>query len=295
MKKFISILLFFTFITPSANAIYKGEDVSDNTLVAKTDSGCSAAPISTRILILAQHCSVKTGSTLISFYEEGKNNKVLYRVISSFVPSKDYIDNRENDIMAIVVDKDMPIKNNIKIASYEDIKRFTDSESIVYFYGHGLVDRYSYGSTPSRAAFKFVKNPPAYMNGHDGYTEFYSINNLSEVCSGDSGGPSYVFDNDYVYYLGATVSSNKPFCSSDSQSISLARNALIYHHLYLIDQAKEFLLANPLILEPIKSTKIEETTTVVIATTPVSTKPKVIVKKIATTNKKIVKKLGVKK
>lgn len=290
-------LVISLFSVNSAHAIYKGEDVSESILVASSNAGCSPAPIAPRILVLAQHCYVNVGQTYVNYPGKDQGGNGYAKVIAQFSPDKDYIYNRENDISVIVVDKDIPVDKNLQIASESDIKRFILNDSTVYFYGYGQIGKDLSTKTPYRASFKFVKNPPQYMIGHPGYTEFYATNGVSEVCSGDSGGPSYVFEGDKIFYLGTTVSSNKPFCSANTGDISLARNTLMYYHMGLIEKANDWLLKNPIksdiLVESSKPVETKETATAVIAPTPtVTTAPQ---SSITTVKKPVVKKVIVKK
>jgi hypothetical protein len=109
------------------------------------------------------------------------------------------------------------------------------------------------------------------------------VNGKQEVCNGDSGGPSYVFDSNKIYYIGATIASNKMNgCGSDQHLAPIVRVQTLYPFLDIFKNASDFVLQTQTKSDTIVEPK-QETATAVAK--PV-VKKKVVAKKPVKKTKK---------
>lgn len=261
--KIIILSLVFSLIPFSANAIYMGESAENDKLVLTTreNAGCSAALIAPRILAMAQHCPSSIGTRYVYPKDYYLALESAY-VVAKFVPNGNFLGGREYDIMLLVLDKEFPVSNKIKIAKEEDILKWKSNQTEIVTYGFGEIRPGYRADTAQKASFYISSNPDLGNGISASYTSVLSLNpknNISEICNGDSGGPSYVFENESIYYIGASISTNKMNgCGSEQHKLPIARVQTLYPFINLIDQANSWIAENPLKkVEPVKTVTIK--------------------------------------
>jgi hypothetical protein len=236
----------------SANAIYNGESAVGEPLVSTTygNGGCSVAVIAPRILAMAQHCPATIGDTKYTYpgddFISQKTGKVGI-ALTKFIPSGNFLGGREYDIMLVVIDQDFPVSKNLKIATESDISRWKSNKTEIATYGFGENGTGARSETPLKGRFYISPNPDLGNGISPSYTTVLSlnpVNNNSEICNGDSGGPSYVFENDNTYYLGATISSNGMNGCGKTGKLPIARVQTLYPFIDLLTQANDWVDKN---------------------------------------------------
>ncbi len=274
-------------ISSPAHAIYGGYDANGDKLVSTTymGNGCSVAPIGKRLLAMAQHCPAIPNQTQYVYPGEPANSNNRVTALKTFVPQGEFKGGREYDIMIVVVDKDLPVADNLVIATEEDLQRFIVNKNEIVTFGFGLTESKSSSITAKKAVFKKFEGIDGAVSASYKYSlSLTPVNGKQEVCNGDSGGPSYVFDSNKIYYIGATISTNKMNgCGSDQHITPIARVQTLYPFIDIVKNANDWWLQNQPKSDTIVESK-QETPTVV--TKPIVTK-KVVAKKPV---KKITKK-----
>jgi hypothetical protein len=262
--KIIILSIVFSFIPVSANAIYSGESANGDQLIVSTfQNGCSTAMIAPRILAMAQHCSPVIGSTRYAYPGLHKFSDKTARVIATFIPTGNFLGGREYDIMLVVIDQDFPVSTKLKIATEQDINRWKINQTPISVYGYGQTKLDTWSDTANKASF-YISSLPDLGNGiSSSYTSVLSLNpsnGTSQVCNGDSGGPSYVFENNQIYFIGVNISSNKMNgCGSDSNSTTFARVQTLYPFMDLLTQANDWIEKNTpkpvidIVIPPVKT------------------------------------------
>lgn len=245
---FVATSLIFS--SSPAYAIYDGKDVVNEYLVGTTymNSGCSVTPIAPRILIMAQHCQAIPGKTHYTYPGEAYNSTRTVTALKSFVPIGEFKGGREYDIMAVVVDKDMPINKNVVIATKEDIDKIKASAQEFVIYGFGITED---GFKPKRAKkASFILYPGQDLgNGisaeYDSYISLMPKDGKQETCDGDSGAPAYVFIDNIIYYIGPVISGNKIYgCGTQKEITPISRVQMLYPFISIVEDAKKWILQN---------------------------------------------------
>lgn len=247
--KIVILSTIFSLIPVSANAIYDGESATgDKYVVATYENGCSATAIAPRILAMAQHCPAIVGQTKYVYPGENKNSSKNAKVLATFVPTGNFLGGREYDIMLVIVDQELPVSSKIKIATEQDIARWRVNQTPIIVYGYGQTKSDTFSDTANKASF-YISSLSDLGNGiSPSYTSVLSLNptnGTSQICNGDSGGPSYVFEDDQVFYVGANISSNKMNgCGSNPNSTTFARVQTLYPFMDLLTQANDWIEKN---------------------------------------------------
>lgn len=233
---YLKIILLFAISlssTPYAVGIENGERALDENVVGlsygRANLFCSGAVIEPRIIATAHHClrwpssSVSSASLLnIQVASPGRdtsNPQVemanVIEIVSNDYPwrlgdcEKGFCDDLD-DLAFLIVDRDLPVPANLKIASEVDIKRFQTNGVRVTTYGYGLI-----------GYEKAALGMPHKMNGifgepnQGGYGKLafnIIVSGIQNVCAGDSGGPTYVVEDGFLYYIGPTSGTRRPSC-----------------------------------------------------------------------------------
>lgn len=274
------------FVASPAHAIYNGHEASGDKLVSTTymGDGCSVAPIAKRLLAMAQHCPAIPNQTKYVYPGEPANSSNTVTALKTFVPQGEFKGGREYDIMIVVVDKDLPVSDNLLIATEQDVQRFIANKNEIVTYGFGLTESKLSSATAKKAVLKMFDGVDgAVSSSYKHSLSLTPVNGRQEVCNGDSGGPSYVFDSNKIYYIGATIASNKMNgCGSDQHLAPIVRVQTLYPFLDIFKNASDFVLQTQTKSDTIVEPK-QETATAVAK--PV-VKKKVVAKKPVKKTKK---------
>jgi hypothetical protein len=267
------------FAASPAHAIYEGYDANGDKLVSATymGNGCSVAPIAKRLLVMAQHCPAIPNQTKYVYPGEPANSNNTVTALKTFVPQGEFKGGREYDIMIVVVDKDLPLSDNLLIATEQDVQRFIANNNEIVTYGFGLTESKSSSTTAKKAVFKMFEGIDGAVSSSYKYSlSLTPVNGKQEVCNGDSGGPSYVFDSDKIYYIGATIASNKMNgCGSDQHLAPIARVQTLYPFLDIFKNASDWVLQT----QPKSDTIVEPKQETITAVAKPVVKKKVVIKK----------------
>jgi len=226
-----AIGLIFT-VTP-AIAIENGEVAIGGPVVGLSFGGgygsfCSGAMLEPRIVVTAHHCIPTAGydpdflskwSITVSLPGIVLNNLVSDRANVLQIVTKPefwtmgacangFCDDLD-DVALLIIDRDFPVSTNLKIASAEDLARFRLDRAPVITYGYGLT-RYDKSSFTPMSLTAHLEEPNP--GGWGEFTFNISVEGNQNVCSGDSGGPTYVVDGGLMYYLGPTSGTRRPSC-----------------------------------------------------------------------------------
>ena len=252
---FVMTFLIFNFSNfYSAQAIYNGESAVSDPLVSTTynNQGCSTAVIAPRVLALAQHCPATIGKTGFTYPGDNfvsKNTRKVGKILAKFVPSGNFLTGREYDIILVVIDQEFPVSNKLKIATESDIARWKTNKTEIVTYGFGETGIATRTETSNKGRF-YISPSPDYTSGiSPSYSSVISLNpknNTTEVCNGDSGGPSYVFENEDIYYIGVTIGVNRMNGCGADQTLPFIRVQALYAYMDLLDQANGWIAKNPL-------------------------------------------------
>lgn len=176
------------------------------------------------------------------------------------------------DIAAVVVKDPLPVPANLKIATVEQIRSAINSRSQVVGYGYGLTER-----IPDNQFIEWNINKYAMKNystivrnirsGGDVPAKYGVIwpefvlsvehSTNQSACSGDSGGPFYLQQNGFMYYLGTNAGTNWDMCTDKNPRpagyVSTTWISSFYYHNEVYSKALEFVNSN------FKNTKEEST------------------------------------
>jgi hypothetical protein len=218
----------------SAQAIENGAIATGEPVVGLFYEGsqtifCSGAVVEPRIVVTAHHCIPNAGEDsdfylnrklLVSYpgeeitFDVGNKARVIEIVTKKEkwlvgICANGFCDDLD-DIAFLILDRDYPVPENLKIATQLDLERFQTSKAQVVTYGYGRV---SYNELSTRVPQKLSANLEAPNQEGFGAKAFnVAVKGNQNVCSGDSGGPTYALDGDFIYYLGPTSGTRRPSC-----------------------------------------------------------------------------------
>jgi len=207
-------------------AIEGGESAIDEnvvTMISRNSSGqiyqqCSGNVIAPRLVVTAKHCFSMHNSehilgslTDIAFPGSDLNKAFeTAKILKIITTPGNYVVNLD-DLAFVITATNLPVLGNIRLATKDDIDRFRTTNPKVVTFGYGS-NALSQGmqKTPLKIVNKFVSNQSNIPN------ESFSIEYISDasyICGGDSGGPSYVIENDMMVYIGPTSSATREGCA----------------------------------------------------------------------------------
>lgn len=217
---------------PSAQAIEGGESalsenvvsfvLRDVTTGALSLPTCSGGLIAPRIVVTAKHCVEGYNSSITWLIN--KNWEVTYpgadisgeglitaKILSIIARPGEFT--TEDDIALIVIDRDFPVPNNLKVANAEDMIRLRSTKASSLTYGYGSTATRSFQTyRPFKIKNKLIEDFPDRSWGLEVFAIEY-LSSTSYICGGDSGGPNYVESGDYSYYIGPTGFATRPGCA----------------------------------------------------------------------------------
>ena len=217
------LILLLLFFQPAATAIENGDNALGGPVVAwpmwgSVTASCSGALIAPRIVVTAKHCSgPSTKEIMAPIAFPGKSlqdpNLVLARVIEVVTtPGEwDSFDQKDNldDISFLILEKSFPVSANIIIATSEDLDRFRKNHTPVITYGYGKSGPIRQETIPYSLRGILVE-PNDGGFGPNSFNVY--LEGIQNICGGDSGGPTYAIENDFLYYIGPTSATRRPSC-----------------------------------------------------------------------------------
>lgn len=220
----------------NANAVENGTDAKNDFNAVAIDGGGSGFLYAPRIVLTVAH-SLEAGFskedirivgypgqlTTINKYPitwpAVKSVKTFYA--PGFKPRTQSDWSRIDDFAVIVLERPMEMKNKVRIATIEDVKRYKENNTLVHMIGYGRQqDRRNpdqQGSVniyPNEMISKILNDqgsntikqglPPGVIFSSD--INFEQRQGQASTCDGDSGAGWFVEENGYRVYLGAQSS-----------------------------------------------------------------------------------------
>jgi hypothetical protein len=229
-----SILIFGQILSGAlpAHSVEFGQDATGDPNAVQIQGNTSGFLYSERIILTAAHVLNQlriqpNGDTDGFVFAPGladKSNAKRYKIIKAFIPKTfvnfDFSKNIQafDDFAIVVIDEDMPLKANVKIATEDQMRRFAKEKSEVIMIGYGLQNG-SQRKNPQdiiRAPHKmigYLYTPEMMVEHHHLYnlrpsswtTSDWGVNHdqkTGSICSGDSGAGHFVEENSVRYYVG---------------------------------------------------------------------------------------------
>jgi len=231
----ISLMLTFGQILSGAlpaHSVELGQDATGDPNAVQIQGNTSGFLYSERIILTAAHVLNQlriqpNGDTDGFVFAPGladKSNAKRYKIIKAFIPktyiNSDFSKNIQafDDFAIVVIDEDMPLKANVKIATEDQMRRFAKEKTEVIMIGYGLQNG-SQRKNPQdiiRAPHKmtgYLYTPEMMVEHHRLYnlgpsswtTSDWGVNHdqkTGSICSGDSGAGHFVEENSVRYYVG---------------------------------------------------------------------------------------------
>ena len=241
----LSLFVASFFCAPSAVAILGGSDASGNPIVVgilrsptATSAGCSGGLVAPRIVFTAAHCLTgnaegvwiaQPGSDLRDVTTKRIQGEKFY-IPEGFNPS---VFPMQNDFGIIVLKDAFSNVENIKIATFEEITKWTAEESSVLHVGYGCTTKVSKppcgatSPTPNKLeTFYESRIADQFKSLTPGTFTSTRISVEKTICGGDSGSPLLKEVDGKWVYLGAQSSSNGAGCTPECSVICVATQGL---------------------------------------------------------------------
>lgn len=267
-------------IPTNASAVENGKDASNDPNVVMIDGGYSGFLYSPRIVLTVAHG-----------LEYGQTKDAVRRIeypgqIATYgtFPTTNYIETvkifwapnyqsrtstnwaRIDDFAVMVLARPMEMKNKVRIANAEDIKKYLDNNTPVKMIGYGRQkDRRLSGFennfpiTPNELTSRILSEQESNLikRGLPSGVSFTSDVNFQQiagqgsVCDGDSGAGWFVEENGYRNYIGGVSSGwGNPNCGKDGIwdfNGALAGVSAAYRFMDLIAEAERYVEEHPYI------------------------------------------------
>ena len=183
---------------------------------------CSGGLIAPRIVVTAKHCVVGFNSSITWLINE--KWEVTYpgadiqsaelktaKILSIFANPGEFT--TTDDIALVVIDREFPISENLRVASPDDMVRLRSAQAPSVTYGYGSTATSNLQTfLPYKIENKLIQDFPDRSFG----PEVFAIQYLKEdsyICGGDSGGPNYVLSDSFMYFIGPTGFATRPGCA----------------------------------------------------------------------------------
>ncbi|TRZ83858.1 MAG: hypothetical protein D4R92_00160 [Actinobacteria bacterium] len=213
----------------------------------RINQACSGTVIEPRLIVTAKHCFPLSSSepvlgniSEISFPGVEFNQNIGTSKALKLITTPGAYTVNSDDLAIVVTASDLPVLGNIRLATKEDIERFRTTNPTVITYGYGSnALSLSMQTTPLKMRNKFVPNRNNLPN--ESFTIEY-ISPTTYLCGGDSGGPSFVLENDTMVYVGPTSSSNREGCASGKVGTFTLNGTALAYSTELLETAKQAVL-----------------------------------------------------
>jgi secreted trypsin-like serine protease len=256
----IALALLVIFIqAPIAHPVLGGTPAINNPVVVGllfskdgTKAGCSGALVSPRMVFTAAHClTAKPENVWVA--QPGSDlrdiNSLRIQAEKFFTPSN--FDSKrfpmDNDFGIIVLKSAFPSAATLPIATFDEIKSWTNQQSAVLHVGYGctaMVDRPPCGATsPTPNQFTTVFEaitPLQFASLTPGTFSLTKISVSKTICGGDSGSPLLREESGKWIYIGAQSSSNGAGCTPSCEINCVASQGLPSANLSMVAEAKLF-------------------------------------------------------
>jgi secreted trypsin-like serine protease len=256
----IALALLVIFIqAPIAHAVLGGTPAINNPVVVGllfskdgTKAGCSGALVSPRMVFTAAHClTAKPENVWVA--QPGSDlrdiNSLRIQAEKFFTPSN--FDSKkfpmDNDFGIIVLKSAFPSAATLPIATFDEIKSWTNQQSVVLHVGYGctsLVEKPPCGSTsptPNQFTTTFEAiTPQQFVALTPGTFSLTKISVSKTICGGDSGSPLLKEDSGKWIYIGAQSASNGAGCTPSCEINCVASQGLPSANLSMVSEAKLF-------------------------------------------------------
>lgn len=273
-------------------AVENGSDATGDPNSVNVDGGYSGFLYSPRIVLTVAH-TLEVGQTKEAMRTVGYPGQLgqlgsqpEYNFIKSsamffadgYKSRTDQNWARIDDFAVIVLEKPMIMKNKVRIATPEDVKRFMDNRVPVELVGYGRqIDRNLPGQSgivkiyPSKMVSRVLTDdesnriklglPPGVIFTSD--INFEQKPGQASGCDGDSGAGWFVEENGFRVYIGANSSGwGGPNCGKNGtwdRNGVMAGVSAAYRFLDLINEAELYVKEHPYIEPNDKKVKIKTT------------------------------------
>jgi secreted trypsin-like serine protease len=249
---FVAVPVKFTYAIEGGESAL-GENIV--TLIKISDNGilvgqqCSGAVIAPRLVVTAKHCfdqnnHLHTGLANLNWLVTFPGSKIevpfagAAKILQIITTQGDFVPNTD-DLSIAVIDRELPIIKEIEIASKEDLERFQLTRPVAITYGYGTsADSPAMSSTPKKITNVFVQNRG---NPSEVFTVEY-LSNSSYMCGGDSGGPTFVVENNKFFYVGPTSSGSREGCARGLIGTFVLNGTALAYRAELLETAKQAVL-----------------------------------------------------
>jgi V8-like Glu-specific endopeptidase len=211
---------------------------------------CSGGLIAPRIVVTAKHCIVGYNSSITGLINE--KWEVTYpgadiqstelktaTILSIFANPGEFT--TTDDIALVVIDRDFPVSENLRVASPDDMVRMRSVQAPSVTYGYGSTATSNLQTfLPYKIENKLVQD----FSDRSWGLEVFAIKYLHEgsyICGGDSGGPNYILTESFMYFIGPTGFATRPGCAKGLKGNFYSGGTAIAYKTNLVKDAEIYL------------------------------------------------------